>query len=90
MNNKNPLYITIALIIGLIIGSCITQSFASIKSMRTIPERIEYMEKHKKGLTLKQLDERVTKLERDVKEIKRGKLISSEDYEAKFTFCDKL
>ena len=65
MNNKNPLYITIALIIGLIIGSCITQSFAKgMKSMRTIPERIEYLEKHEKGITLKQLDERVIKIEK--------------------------
>ena len=64
MNNKNPLYITRALVVGLIIGSCITQSFASIKSMRTIPERIEYMEKRNKGLTMKQLDKRVTKIEK--------------------------
>ena len=65
MNNKNPLYITIALVVGLIIGSCITQSFArGMKSIRTIPERIEYMEKRNKGLTMKQLDKRVTKIEK--------------------------
>ena len=73
MNNKNPLYITIALIVGLIIGSCITQSSASIKRMRTIPERIEYMEKREKGLTLKKINERVTKLEQDVNQLKKGK-----------------
>ena len=64
MNNKNPLYITIALIVGLIIGSCLNQSFAGLKSMRTIPERIEYIEKREKGLTMKQLDKRVTKIEK--------------------------
>ena len=67
MNNKNPLYITIALIIGLIIGSCITQSSASIKSMRTIPERIEYMEKHEKGLTMKQFNIRLKKVEAKIR-----------------------
>ncbi len=61
MNNKNPLYITIALVVGLIIGSCITQSFASMKSIRTIPERIEYMEKRNKGLTMKQFNIRLKK-----------------------------
>ena len=74
MHNKNPLYIVISLVVGLIIGSCITQSFAGIKSMRTIPERIEYMEKREKGLTMKKLNERVTKLERDVNQLKKGKL----------------
>ena len=73
MNNKNPLYITIALIVGLIIGSCLNQSFAGLKSMRTIPERIEYMEKREKGLTLKKINERVTKLEQDVNQLKKGK-----------------
>ena len=73
MNNKNPLYITIALIIGLIIGSCITQSFASIKSMRTIPERIEYMEKHEKGLTMKQFNIRLKKVEAKIKQLERSK-----------------
>ena len=73
MNNKNPLYITIALVIGLIIGSCITQSFASIKSMRTIPERIEYMEKHEKGLTMKQFNIRLKKVEAKIKQLERSK-----------------
>ena len=63
-NNKNPLYITIALIVGLIIGSCITQSFAGIKSMRTPEQRAITIQKHEKGLTLKKLDERVTKIEK--------------------------
>ena len=73
MHNKNPLYITIALIIGLIIGSCITSSFASIKSMRTIPERIEYLDKHEKGLTLKQFNIRLKKLETKVEQLERSK-----------------
>ena len=73
MNNKNPLYITIALVVGLIIGSCITQSFASIKSMRTIPERIEYMEKHEKGLTMKQFNIRLKKVEAKIKQLERSK-----------------
>jgi len=73
MNNKNPLYITIALVVGLIIGSCITQSFASIKSMRTIPERIEYMEKHEKGLTMKQFNIRLKKVEKKIKQLERSK-----------------
>jgi len=73
MNNKNPLYITIALVIGLIIGSCITQSFASIKRMRTIPERIEYMEKHEKGLTMKQFNIRLKKVEAKIKQLERSK-----------------
>ena len=73
MHNKNPLYITIALIIGLIIGSCITQSFASIKSMRTIPERIEYMEKRNKGLTMKQFNIRLKKVEAKIKQLERSK-----------------
>jgi len=80
MNNKNPLYITIALIIGLIIGSCITQSFASIKSMRTIPERIEYMEKREKGLTIKQFNIRMKqfnirlkKVEAKIKQLERSR-----------------
>ena len=73
MNNKNPLYITIALIIGLIIGSCITQSSASIKRMRTIPEHIEYMEKHEKGLTMKQFNIRLKKVEAKIKQLERSK-----------------
>jgi len=73
MNNKNPLYITIALVVGLIIGSCITQSFASIKSMRTIPERIEYMEKREKGLTMKQFNIRLKKVEAKIKQLERNK-----------------
>ena len=73
MNNKNPLYITIALIVGLIIGSCLNQSFAGLKSMRTIPERIEYMEKHEKGLTMKQFNIRLKKLETKVEQLERNK-----------------
>ena len=73
MNNKNPLYITIALIIGLIIGSCITQSSASIKRMRTIPERIEYLEKHEDGLTMKQFNIRLKKVEAKIKQLERSK-----------------
>ena len=73
MHNKNPLYITIALVVGLIIGSCITQSFAGIKSMRTIPERIEYMEKHEKGLTMKQFNIRLKKVEKKIKQLERSK-----------------
>jgi len=73
MNNKNPLYITIALIVGLIIGSCLNQSFAGLKSMRTIPERIEYMEKHEKGLTMKQFNIRLKKVEAKIKQLERSK-----------------
>ena len=73
MHNKNPLYITIALIIGLIIGSCITQSSASIKRMRTIPERIEYLEKHEDGLTMKQFNIRLKKVEAKIKQLERSK-----------------
>ena len=73
MNNKNPLYVVIALVLGIIIGSCITQSFASIKSMRTIPERIEYMEKHEKGLTMKQFNIRLKKVEAKIKQLERSK-----------------
>ena len=73
MNNKNPLYITIALIVGLIIGSCLNQSFAGLKSMRTIPERIEYMEKHEKGLTMKQFNIRLKKVEAKIKQLERNK-----------------
>ena len=73
MHNKNPLYITIALVIGLLIGSCITQSFASIKSMRTIPEHIEYMEKREKGLTMKQFNIRLKKVEAKIKQLERSK-----------------
>ena len=73
MHNKNPLYITIALVVGLIIGSCITQSFAGIKSMRTIPERIEYMEKRNKGLTMKQFNIRLKKVEAKIKQLERSK-----------------
>jgi len=73
MHNKNPLYITIALVVGLIIGSCITQSFAGIKSMRTIPERIEYMEKREKGLTMKQFNVRLKKVEAKIKQLERSK-----------------
>ena len=73
MNNKNPLYITIALVVGLIIGSCITQSFAGLKSMRTIPERIEYMEKREKGLTMKQFNIRLKKVEAKIKQLERSK-----------------
>jgi len=74
MNNKNPLYITIALVVGLIIGSCITQSFArGMKSIRTIPERIEYMEKRNKGLTMKQFNIRLKKVEAKIKQLERSK-----------------
>ena len=74
MNNKNPLYITIALIIGLLIGSCITQSFAKgMKSIRTIPERIEYMKKHKDGLTMKQFNIRLKKVEDKIKQLERSR-----------------
>ena len=73
MNNKNPLYITIALIVGLIIGSCLNQSFAGLKSMRTIPERIEYMEKRNKGLTMKQFNIRLKKVEAKIKQLERSK-----------------
>ena len=73
MHNKNPLYIVISLIVGLIIGSCITQSFGAIKRIRTIPERIEYMEKHEKGLTMKQFDARLKKVEAKIKQLERNK-----------------
>ena len=74
MHNKNPLYITIALVVGLIIGSCITQSFArGMKSIRTIPERIEYMEKRNKGLTMKQFNIRLKKVEAKIKQLERNK-----------------
>ena len=73
MNNKNPLYITIALIVGLIIGSCINQSFAGLKSIRTIPKHIEYMEKHEKGLTMKQFNIRLKKVEAKIKQLERSK-----------------
>ena len=74
MNNKNPLYITIALIIGLLIGSCLNQSYAKgMKSMRTIPERIEYMEKRNKGLTMKQFNIRLKKVEAKIKQLERSR-----------------
>ena len=73
MHNKNPLYITIALVVGLIIGSCITSSFASIKRMRTIPERIEYLDKHEKGLTMIQFNIRLKKVEAKIKQLERSK-----------------
>ncbi len=73
MHNKNPLYITIALVVGLIIGSCLNQSFAGLKSMRTIPERIEYMEKRNKGLTMKQFNIRLKKVEAKIKQLERNK-----------------
>ena len=74
MNNKNPLYITIALVVGLIIGSCITSSFAKgMKSIRTIPEHIEYMEKREKGLTMKQFNIRLKIVEAKIKQLERSK-----------------
>ena len=73
MHNKNPLYITIALIIGLIIGSCLNQSFASIKRIRSITEHIKYMEKRNKGLTMKQFNIRLEKVEAKIKQLERSK-----------------
>ena len=73
MRNKNPLYITIALIIGLIIGSCLTSSYGSLTRIKSIPEHIKYMEKHEKGLTLKKLNARITKLETKMDKLERGK-----------------
>ena len=73
MNNKNPLYITIALIIGLIIGSCITQSFAGLKSMKTPEQRAITIQKHEKGLTMKQFNIRIKKVEAKIKQLERSK-----------------
>ena len=73
MNNKNPLYIVISLIVGFCIGTGLTSSFGAIKRMRTIPECIEYMEKHEKGLTMKQFNIRLKKVEAKIKQLERNK-----------------
>ena len=73
MNNKNPLYIVISLVVGFAIGTGLTCSFGAMKSFKTPEQRAITIQKHEKGLTLKQLDERLTKLEQDVKQLKKGK-----------------
>jgi len=62
---------------GVLIGVCITltsnYATAKITRMKTPEQRAITIQKHEDGLTLKQLDERLTKLEQDVKQLKKGK-----------------
>jgi len=73
MNNKNPLYIVISLVVGFAIGTGLTCSYGALKSFRTDADHAKYIEKHKNKITLQKLDERLTKLEQDVKQLKKGK-----------------
>ena len=73
MNNKNPLYIVISLVVGFAIGTALTCSYGAMKSFKTPEQRAITIQKHEDGLTLKQLDKRVTKLEADVAQLKEAK-----------------
>ena len=64
MHNKNPLYIVISLVVGFCIGTGLTCSFGAMKSFKTPEQRELTIQKHEDGLTLKQLDKRVTKIEK--------------------------
>ena len=64
MNNKNPLYIVFGIVIGICISLTLTCSYAKMTRMKTPEQRAITIIKHKKGLTLKQLDKRVTKIEK--------------------------
>ena len=73
MNNKNPLYIVISLIVGFCIGTGLTCSYAKMTRIKSIPEHIKYMEKRNKGLTMKQFDKRLKKVEAKIKQLERNK-----------------
>ena len=73
MHNKKPLYILFGAVLGICISLTLTCSYAKITRIKTIPEHIKYMEKHEKGLTLKKLDKRITKIETKVDKLERSK-----------------
>ena len=64
MNNKKPLYIVISLVVGFAIGTGLTCSYGAMKSFRTDADHAKYLQKHQNKITLKQLDKRVTKIEK--------------------------
>ena len=73
MHNKKPLYILFGTVLGICISLTLTCSYAKMTRIKTIPEHIKYMEKHEKGLTLKKLSERITKLETKMDKLERSK-----------------
>ena len=66
MNNKNPLYIVFGIVIGICISLTLTCSYAKMT-------RFKPQDKHIERVTLKQITQRVIKLENDVKQLKKGK-----------------
>lgn len=68
---KGLLYGISCLMIGIIIGQATNYAVATVKRFKTIPERIEYIEKRQKGMTLKQIYKQVKKNTADIEELKR-------------------
>ena len=73
MHNKNPLYITISLVVGFCIGTGLTCSFGAMKSFKTPEQRELTIQKHEDGLTMKQFNIRLKKVEDKIKQLERSK-----------------
>ena len=73
MNNKNPLYIVISLVVGFCIGTGLTCSYAKMTRMKTPEQRAITIQKHEKGLTMKQFNIRLKKVEAKIKQLERSK-----------------
>lgn len=72
--NKRLIFGTFCLILGFAIGTGLTSSYAKITRFRSEAERTKMVQKHKAGLTMEKLDERLKKVEADIKKLKRDKL----------------
>ena len=70
--NKRVIWTLSGIVVGVCISLTLTLSYGAMQGFRTPSERKEYVEKRNKGITLKQLAERVTKLEIDVKQLMKG------------------
>ena len=71
MNNKNPLYIVISLVVGFAIGTGLTCSFGAMKSFKAPEQRAITIKKHKAGLTLQKLSKQVERNTIEIKKLKQ-------------------
>jgi len=62
--NKRLIWTLGGVIVGVCTSLALTCSYGAMKSFKTPEQRAITIIKHKKGLTLKQLDKRVTKIEK--------------------------
>ena len=73
MNNKNPLYIVFGIVIGICISLTLTCSYAKMTRFKTPEQRELTIQKHEKGLTMKQFNIRLKKVEAKIKQLERNK-----------------